>query len=364
MASKPKPGATGSCLKCRDFSAPDHHAAQYPRQTLPSSDVGWLAHQLCSPFPSATDKARVIFTWLHHNVEYDCHSFFGGTVSRSTPEKTITSGLAVCEGYASLFAALALKAGLEAIVVGGHGKGYGHSSLKPGDPIPDCKPSGHAWNAVRIDHGEWKLIDCCWGAGNVNGPSQAYEKNFKAYWFTMDNNDFGTKHFPENNNYFFRTDGRASISWQEYMMDDMGERLMVYGPATPEHGVGERTFLPTAKHIKVYDPSSPVIRFQFGVICSHWDNERHGKGKPYPMVLHVGGRDGRKTDWIPFNTDNKVWWVDVNRNELGAPGQKVSVFAVTSIAGKDGRGVTMEEYKRQKGKVAMGFGGVAMWELV
>lgn len=147
-------------------------------------------------------------------------------------------------------------------------------------------------------------------------------------------------------------------------MDDMGERLTVYGPATPEHGVGERTFLPAAKHIHVNDPSNPMIRFQFGVICPHWDNARHGKGKPYPMVLHVGGRDGRKTDWIPFDTDNKVWWVDINRNELGAPGQKVSVFAVTSIAGRDGRGVTMEEYKSKKGKVAMGFGGVAMWELV
>jgi hypothetical protein len=93
MASKPKPGAVGGCLKCRDFSGPDNHAARFPRTQLPSSDVGWLAHQLCSPFPSATDKARAIFTWLHHNVDYDVHSFFSGTISPSTPEKTITSGL-------------------------------------------------------------------------------------------------------------------------------------------------------------------------------------------------------------------------------------------------------------------------------
>jgi hypothetical protein len=30
---------------------------------------------------------------LHHNVDYDVHSFFSGTISPSTPEKTITSGL-------------------------------------------------------------------------------------------------------------------------------------------------------------------------------------------------------------------------------------------------------------------------------
>lgn len=60
-----------------------------------------------------------------------------------------------------MFAAIAIKAGLEAVVVGGNGKGFGYSPLKPGDPVPPYN-AGHAWNAVKIDGGEWKLIDCCW----------------------------------------------------------------------------------------------------------------------------------------------------------------------------------------------------------
>jgi transglutaminase-like putative cysteine protease len=171
MASKPKPGAVASCLICRDYAGPDQHAARFPRAQLPSSDVGWLAHQLCSPFPSATDKARAIFTWLHHNVDYDVHSFFNGTISPTTPEKTITSGLAVCEGYAGLFAALALKAGLQAMVCSGASKGFGHTPLLPGQPVPAFK-STHAWNVVRIDNGEWKLIDPCWGAGHIGCPQR------------------------------------------------------------------------------------------------------------------------------------------------------------------------------------------------
>ncbi|KAF2005575.1 hypothetical protein P154DRAFT_551348 [Amniculicola lignicola CBS 123094] len=362
MASKPKPGAVASCLKCRDYSGPDSHATQFPRDHLPNSNVGWLAAQLTSPFSSPTDKARVIFTWLHHNIDYDTQNFFAGTVSRSTPETTITSGLAVCEGYASLFAALALKAGLEAVVVSGHGKGFGHHALKPGDPLPPFK-CGHAWNAVRIDNGEWKLIDPCWGAGHLKTGTQQYQRSFTPSQFTMDNDEFGTRHFPQDDRYFFRTDGRASITWQEYMMDDMGERLQVYGDATKLHGLGGRTFQPTMKHINVYEPNDPLIRFQFATQCIHWDNERHGSGKPYVMVLHVGGRDGRKTDWIPFNTDGKVWWVDMQRADLGAPGQKVNVYAVTIIDGRDARGVSYEEYARAKGRKAMSFGGVAMWEL-
>ena len=166
MASKPKLGAASSCLRCRDFSGPDAHAARFPRTQLPSSEVGWLAQQLCAQFSSPTDKARAIFTWLHHNVDYDVYSFFHKTVQPSTPEKTIASGLAVCEGYAGLFAALALKAGLQAMVCSGASKGYGHEPLQPGQPIPPFA-STHAWNAVKIDNGEWKLIDSCWGAGHI-----------------------------------------------------------------------------------------------------------------------------------------------------------------------------------------------------
>jgi hypothetical protein len=95
MASKPKPGAVAQCLICRDFSGPDNHAAKFPRQSLPLSDVGYLASLLCDPFPSATDKARAIFTWLHYNVDYDVANFRAGTIKPSTPEGTIMSGL-VC----------------------------------------------------------------------------------------------------------------------------------------------------------------------------------------------------------------------------------------------------------------------------
>lgn len=129
QASKPKmntpttaaaTSSQGFCLHCRDFSAPDQHAALFPRQSVANQDVGWLASQLCAPFQSQTDKARAIFTWLHHNIFYDTQAFFSGTLKPSTPQSTLASGWAVCEGYAGLFAALAMKAGLEAVVVGGN----------------------------------------------------------------------------------------------------------------------------------------------------------------------------------------------------------------------------------------------------
>ena len=126
QASKPRPSvgeASDSCLQCRDFSGPDNHAARFPRESIPSTDINWLAQQLTAPFTSDTDKARAIFTWEHHNIRYDVDAFFGNRLQPSTPSSTIKMGLAVCEGYAGLFTALAAAAGLESVVICGHGKG-------------------------------------------------------------------------------------------------------------------------------------------------------------------------------------------------------------------------------------------------
>jgi hypothetical protein len=263
-----------------------------------------------------------------------------------------------------LFAALARKVGLEALVVGGDGKGFGHTPLMPGDPVP-AFDGNHAWNAVRIDNGQWKLIDPCWGAGHIGCQmkGEGYKRSFSPQEFTSSNIDFGMRHFPEDSSHQFREDGRV-ISYEEFKRDDMGGRVMVYGGAQKDNGFDERTFQPSQLNIKVHDPQGPaVVRFQFSSMCEHWDNARHGKGAPYVILLHIGGPDGRKTEYRPFNTNGKVWWLDVNRFELGAPGQKVSVMAVTEFCKKDARGLSYETWNNKKAYSCQ-FGGIAMWALV
>ncbi|KAF2838375.1 hypothetical protein M501DRAFT_1017387 [Patellaria atrata CBS 101060] len=363
-ASKPKI-STNSCLKCRDFSGPDNHAARYPRESIPTHDIAWLANELTSPFPSQTDKARVLFTWLHHNIAYNTRDFFAGCVKKMTPAETMASGLAVCEGYASLFTALASKVGMESMVVSGYGKGYSHKRNN-GSTIPPFK-SNHAWNAVRIDNGEWKLIDACWGAGAVNGPNVPYHKRFAPECFTMNNIEFGIKHFPTDRAHFFRNDNQIS-TWEEFYSggpDADAGLPTVYSGCQSEHGFAEQSFQPSSKRIRVHDQSGPsVVRFQWENICKHWKNEKHGKGKPYVFIIKVGGLDGRKTEYHPVGTDGYFWWVDIPRAELGCPGQTVSLYSVQKIDGKDARGFSVEEYLQKKGRYGMSFGGVAAWELI
>ncbi|OCT45252.1 kyphoscoliosis peptidase [Cladophialophora carrionii] len=385
QATKPKfaaPSSNGSlsptvdvCLVCRDFSGPDHQATLFPRTQVTSLQT--LAQQLTAPFPSPTDKARAIFSWLHHNIAYDVVSFFNNNVRGSTPQSTLQTGLAVCEGYAALFTNLATYAGLESVVISGHGKGYGFSSLAPGSPLPPYN-AGHAWNAVRIDNGEWKLIDACWGAGHVQGPGQPYVQKFHSECFTMSNEEFGIKHFPGNKDHFFLPGGRR-MSWEEYIVidpaswPDMVEGPTIFTNAKEDYSIGEKTVYPRARKINVRQQSGTVVRFQFGLRCAHWTLEHHTrKGPPPVFVVQVGGVDGRNKDLVPLEyypgpagQGGDLWCADIPACDLGAPGQTVTLFAITSFGNRqDCRGLSVREFREGKGRVGMGFTGVAAWDLV
>jgi len=363
---------SSGCLICRDFSGPDHHARLFPRSQVTSLQA--LAQQLTAPFLSPTDKARAIFTWLHHNIAYDVVSFFGGTVRDSTPLSTLQTGLAVCEGYAALFTTLAGSAGLDAIVVSGHGKGYGFQPLAPGSRLPAYN-AGHAWNAVKVDNGEWKLIDACWGAGYVQGPGRPYVPKFNPDYFSMSNEQFAVKHFPGNQEYFFLPGGRR-MSWEEYIQIDPAkwpdavEGPTVFTNAKEDYGIGEKTFLPKSRKISVHQGG--VVRFQFGLLCPHWTLDRHTqKGLPPVFIVSVGGPDGRSKDHIPMEHlsgnggGGDLWYVDIPARDLGAPGQTVTLFSVASFGSRqDARGLTVREFVEGKGRVGMGFTGVAAWDLV
>lgn len=180
--------------------------------------------------------------------------------------------------------------------------------------------------------------------------------------FTMSNDDFGMAHYPSDNSQQFRTDGRI-LSFEEFKRDDMGGRVTALADCK-ESGVNERSIYPTTAKIKVYDSTAPaMVRFQFSTYCQHWDNAKHGKGAPYVMLLAIAGRDGRDSQYPPFNFDGHTWWLDVPRSDLGVPGQKIDIRSVKKFNDKCGRGLTYEQWNKKKGYSAA-FGMLCGWELV
>lgn len=351
---------SNECFTCKDWSGPDSIAAQYPRQSIPGNDaVGYLAHHLCSPFPSYNDKARAIFTWFHHNIMYDVVSFFNDNVRNQTAEQTIRSGLAVCQGYAETYKDIAVRAGLQCVVVTGHGKGIGYTPLKAGERPPPPKPDGHAWNAVRVDGGKWNLLDACWGAGHLC--NNLYKQKFSPKEFTLSNEEFGARHFPQNPQHQFREDGRT-VTWDEYYLGKAnGAPVQVYGNVGDE-GISDTSIEPAGKEIAVY--SGHVIRFQFSKVCPHWTSEKNGLGKPPLFLLEIHGADGRKDDMVPIKTDGYWHWADVKAHDLGAPGQKIQLVQVSTWGDRDGRGLSESEYFAKRFQTRRAHAYLCQWELV
>lgn len=348
-----------SCLICRDFSRPDAVAAQFPRDSLPRQDpIGYLANVLCGSFTSETDKARAIFTWCHHNIDYDVEAFFGNNIKYVTPEDTIFRGKGVCAGYADVFLHIAERAGLQVLMVTGHGKGGVY--LKDGERPPPTIDSNHAWNVVRIDNGEWKLLDACWGAGHVG--NQQYTRRFAPERFTQSNEQFGLDHFPEDSKHMYRSDGHIP-TWHEYMVGPTGSEVPHFHGG--DDGFSKHNFAPQTKKIPVY--SGETVRFQISKACEHFDFERHGRGKPYPLFVEIHGVDGRKDDQVLLQTDGFWWWADIPARDLGAPGQKIHLNALIMMNNKDARGITQEQYataRRNRTMRSWQWTHYCEWELV
>lgn len=307
------------CLDCRDFSKVDQHAANYDRRHV--SSIANLADDLCNPFESKVDKARAIFTWLHHNIAYDTKSFFQNNVRHQTPEVTLRTGISVCQGYTELFEKLANHAGLEAIVISGHGKGYGY---KPGSCDGVFQLKNHAWNAVKLDCGKWQLIDPCWGAGHVDN-NETYVKLFKPTAFTSSPETFRKKHFPFHPKYQFCA---TELSWEEYVM--MEEQPMIYSEFINK-GFSEVTIQPCTRTIKP-KPTKFVITSK----CPHTLIPPEDR---YVVLLNV---DGIRT---PFQVDSRgtTWTCETTAIRESSV---VQVDLLEKLGSRNAKGISVNEYVR------------------
>jgi hypothetical protein len=90
------------------------------------------------------------------------------------------------------------------MVINGYGKGYSHKDEEEVD-ISNLS-TNHAWNAIFVE-GEWRLLDCTWDAGYVDGKSFHWHK--RDYYFLMDPEHFVSSHLP-----FMNKDIATSETWQ------------------------------------------------------------------------------------------------------------------------------------------------------
>ncbi|CAK5265739.1 unnamed protein product [Mycena citricolor] len=334
---------SASCIKCHDFSVIDEHAGQFPRHSVRS--IPELAHALTEPWESETEKARAIFYWLHLNVIYDVQSFFSGCLPSQSPGDTLSTGLAVCDGFAGLFAELAAIAGLQVHKVTGHGKGYGYAAFPPGSPCPP-EESNHAWNCALLD-GEWRLLDPCWGAGALMGSE--YSQRFAPVWFYSSASEFGRRHYPTDPSFqLLGEEDGGPVSWRDYILAPPGPVLFGSFDQLAFH----------AEHLQPSQaeiPSGHWCAFTLFKQCEHMSRD---EADNYVYFIH--GPDDRKTVLVP---DAEGGWSASVYFPGGVTGD-VQLNYVTSFDNRDAKGLSGRTFEKSLGRKAMAWSGLCKWTVV
>lgn len=119
----------------------------YPSNVVQADDINIMnkAADITYGLETAYDKAKAIHDWIVLNHFYDNDSLAGAR-KRQDAVAVMEYGMAVCEGYANLAAALIRNCGIEV-------KYISSSSMV------------HGWNHVNVgtaDEPDWRLLDCTW----------------------------------------------------------------------------------------------------------------------------------------------------------------------------------------------------------
>jgi transglutaminase/protease-like cytokinesis protein 3 len=174
-----------SHLLGNNFDNVDQHA----RKISKSRNLKYLSEKLTSPYTDTLNKYRSIFTWIAHNISYDCKAFHNSSLAVYDPKDVISKGRTVCSGYSALFEELCKLSGLECVTISGWSKNnYALIGKKLREP-------DHDWNAIKVN-GQWHLCDVTWAAGYTEGNCDKYVKKFEDFYFCSPPNLFSLQHYP------------------------------------------------------------------------------------------------------------------------------------------------------------------------
>ncbi|WP_339918994.1 transglutaminase domain-containing protein [uncultured Flavobacterium sp.] len=135
----------------------DEQISKMPVRYSNSTDN--IAHYINSNFKTADDKIRAVFYWTASNIVYDIDNMFTQSHIESSEDRiinTLRTRKGICSNYTEIFNDIAIKVGVNTVIVSGYTKQGGKiSSLS------------HAWCASEIN-GKWFVFDPTWGAGYID----------------------------------------------------------------------------------------------------------------------------------------------------------------------------------------------------
>ncbi|KAG0348571.1 cytokinesis protein 3 [Podila humilis] len=185
------------------------------------------------------------------------------------------------EGFANLFAEMALAAGIEDV---GVIKGYVRGPMDV-FTTTDVPPPNHAWNVVRID-GTYRFIDCCLASPYHPAHYPNRPSGVSSFYFLTSPMDLVLSHFPTSMTYQFIA---PTIPPQVFL------RLPFVRPAFFDYGLRLVDFTKrTRLEIKNDQAIEVVIRIDGGRSSSGRSRSRSGSGS--------GGDSGSGGSSVPSDS--------------------------------------------------------------
>jgi len=119
-----------------------------------------------------TDDFKIVkraHDWVALKIKYDDNAYNSGIIPDQSHYTVLTTGLAVCAGYAKLFKRICDELKIECKIINGNARGVSYSLFNN-----ENIDSNHSWNMVKI-YGNWYLVDCTWDSGYLYGKQQKNE---------------------------------------------------------------------------------------------------------------------------------------------------------------------------------------------
>lgn len=177
------------------------------------------AQEITAGCTTAAQKAAAIYRWVTTNLYYDEDSVSSGALPGGDPYSAYTTRVAVCEGFATLFAELMNAVDVPCVAF--HGSSISdplgiYMDSVSGWEQENYDTVNHAWNAAYID-GQWLYYDPTWDCGNkvVNG--QRVEGSATRRYYAISAEDLGANH---RTAYRINDDGAFRLIGDEWLFCD------------------------------------------------------------------------------------------------------------------------------------------------
>jgi len=149
-----------------------------------------LADFLLDGIRDPYEQVKLLHDWVALNLEYDIKALQRANIPAQTTKNVLSSGKAVCGGFAAVFTELCKAAQIPVREINGHARGFGFDISKK-----ERFESNHAWNAVQLE-GVWYLIDATWDGG-YSTPDYRYIQEYSTAFLFLEPQYLIHTHFPE-----------------------------------------------------------------------------------------------------------------------------------------------------------------------